>query len=85
MSRVPAECFPPSEIIREELAARGWDAEELARRMGVGKTLVHLAVSGKLRITPGLAERLETAFGSSADFWLNFQESWDQWRERPLT
>jgi len=75
--RIPAEVFPPSELIKEELGTRGWSYETLATEMGCKLKLVEEMLDGKRRITLMLAHKLSTAFGTGAQFWLNLQTAYD--------
>jgi hypothetical protein len=52
VSRTPAEAFHPSEFITEEMEARGWDRDELARRMGGGFAVTRLALDLYLDVGP---------------------------------
>lgn len=49
--RVPAEVFPPGELIREELEARGWTQTDLAEILGRPLKLVNDIILGKRTIT----------------------------------
>lgn len=67
---VPAEVFPPGEIIREELEAREWTQADLADVMGRPVQAIGEIVRGKKRITEETARELELAFGIDAEIWL---------------
>lgn len=69
-SFVPAEVFPPGEIIREELEAREWTQADLAEIMGRPIQAIGEIVRGKKRITEETARELELAFGIDAEIWL---------------
>lgn len=70
----PAEVFPPSEYLRDELEARGWSINDLAKKMRTTEQYARLLASGDVRITPGMAARLAHAFpGTAAQTWLNLQ------------
>jgi len=72
----PAEVFPPGEFIREELEARGWTQADLAEILGRPVRLVNEIIVGKRGITPETAKGLGAAFGTSAQFWLNLESSY---------
>lgn len=74
--RKPAEVFPAGEFLREELEARGWTQGDLASILGRSQRLVNEVITGKRSITPETAKGLSEALGTSADFWLNLQNTW---------
>ena len=74
--RKPAEVFPPGEFLREELEARGWTQGDLASILGRSQRLVNEVITGKRSLTPETAKGLSEALGTSADFWLNLQNTW---------
>lgn len=74
----PAEPIPPSEHIQEELEARNWPYGRLAAEMGTTIPHARGIAEGRLGITPLTAIGLAQAFGTSAEFWLNLQENYDQ-------
>ena len=69
----PARNVPPGAIIREEIAARGWMQEDLARIMGRPVQAISEILSAKKQITPETALGLAAAFGTSAEMWLNME------------
>lgn len=92
-ARIPAEVFRPGIFLQEEMDARGWSDHDVAIRMGgitEKETIVNELSVQALRegwvfpddpdpeIGPKMAEELGTAFGTSADFWLNLDRAWHQ-------
>jgi HTH-type transcriptional regulator/antitoxin HigA len=71
--RKPAEVFPPGEFIRDELEERGWTQSDLAKIMGRPLPVLNQIISGKKSITPETGVELGSAFGTSAEFWLNLE------------
>lgn len=71
--RVPAEVFPPGDFIRDELEARGWTQQDLAQILDRPLVAVNQIITGKRAITPETAKGLASAFGTSADVWLNME------------
>lgn len=80
--RIPAMVFHPSEIVRDELAARGWTVQDLAKAMGRPEHLVTEIVEGRESITPLTAQWLAAAFQVSAECWTNMQALWDRHPDR---
>jgi HTH-type transcriptional regulator / antitoxin HigA len=75
--RTPAEVFPPSEFIREELEARGWTVGELARIMDMPLGKIDKLVTGNQRITPETARGLSNAFGDGdPHYWMNLDAAY---------
>lgn len=74
--RVPAEVFPPGEFIREELEARGWTQEDLAKILGFTKARVNEVIVGRRRLTDETALALGEAFGTGASFWMNLETAY---------
>jgi addiction module HigA family antidote len=64
------------------MAARGWDAADLAAAMGCSDDVVADILSGKAEVSPAVARRLGDAFGTSAAVWSKLQESYSLWSER---
>ncbi|MFZ3322354.1 MAG: HigA family addiction module antitoxin [Usitatibacter sp.] len=75
-ARVPAEVFAPGEFLAEELEARGWSQVELAEILDRPPRLVSEIIAGKRAITPETAIGLSAAFGSSPQFWMNLETSY---------
>lgn len=79
---IPAEVFPPGEILREELEARGWSQADLAAILGRPPRLISEVISGKRTITPETAQGLGDAFGIDPQFWLNLESAYQLSRVR---
>jgi HTH-type transcriptional regulator/antitoxin HigA len=74
--RRAAEVFPPGDFIKEELEARDWSQADLAEIMGRSAKEVSDLVSGKRAISLGIAKELGAAFGTSAQYWVNLESSY---------
>lgn len=81
--RIPAEVWHPSAFMLEEMVARGWDRDELARRMGGNYGIARLSLDLYFEVGPnerdlllGDGEDFARAFGTSAEFWLNLEAAW---------
>ena len=68
-----AKAFPPGEFIKEELEARDWTQQSLAEIMGRQTSVVSAIVNGKRAISLDIATELSSAFGTSADYWMNLK------------
>jgi addiction module HigA family antidote len=72
----------PGEILLEEfLKPQGITQTQLAADIGVPIQRVNLLVRGKRGVTPDTALRLARYFRTSAEVWLNLQQTWDLWHE----
>lgn len=65
--------FPPGEILREELEARGWSQIDLAEILGRPVKLVNEIIAGKRAVTPETAQGLSDALGTSPELWMNLE------------
>lgn len=74
--RQMAEVFPPGDIIKEELEARGWTQTDFAEIIGKSARLVNEVIAGKRAVTPDTARALADAFGTSAQFWMNLESAY---------
>jgi len=81
-SLVPARVPAPGRIIRRELEARGWTQKDLAHIMGRPEQTISQIVRGRKRVTPETALELASAFGTSADLWLNLEANYQLHRAR---
>jgi HTH-type transcriptional regulator/antitoxin HigA len=78
----PAEVFPPGEFIREELEARGWTQEDLAKILDRPLSTISAILTGRKAVTPETAIGLAKAFGTSAEVWLNLEATYQLSRVR---
>jgi len=68
----------PGEVLREEfLAPLGVNAHALAMALKVPAPRINDIVRERRSITPDTALRLARYFGTTAQFWLNLQASYD--------
>lgn len=75
--RVSVEPFPPGEYLQEFMDGKGWTQDDLADVMGRTRQHINRLLQGKTAITPETAHELATAFGTSAEVWMNLQISYE--------
>lgn len=75
-TRTPAVVCPPGEILKEELGARDWSQQELADILGRPPRLISELIGGKRAITPETALGLSAAFGTSPEYWMALESSY---------
>jgi HTH-type transcriptional regulator / antitoxin HigA len=81
MDTALAEVFPAGEHLADELAARGWTQAEFAEILGRPAQFVSEITSGKKEITRESAAQIGAALGTSAEMWLNLQDSYYLWKQ----
>ncbi len=68
----------PGEVLDQEfMQPMGLSQNALARAIGVPPRRINEIVLGKRSVTADTALRLARAFGTSAEFWMNLQASYD--------
>ena len=58
-----------------------WTTADLAMLLKCPVRVVDEIIAGKRAITPEIARGLAEAFGSSPDYWLELEASYQAWRE----
>ena len=66
----------PGEVLREELDVLGLSANALAKAIDVPANRVTAILNAERGITADTALRLGRYFGTTAQFWLNLQQTW---------
>jgi len=74
---LPGDLFHPSEIIKDELQARGMRQVDLVNQSGYNKGFISLLLKGERNITSTVALALENVFGISAEFWIRLQKNYE--------
>lgn len=67
----------PGEILREELAELGLNANTMAKAMAVPANRVTAILKGQRGITADTALRLSKFFGTTPQVWLNLQQTYE--------
>ncbi len=68
----------PGEILREEfLKPLGLSAGALARKIRVPRTRIERLAAEQTAVTPDTALRLAKVFGTTPEFWMSMQASFD--------
>lgn len=75
---IPLAAVHPTELIKDELKARGMKSKELAERLGMKAPNLSRFFRAKERINSTMALKLEEALGIPADYWINLQVSYDR-------
>ncbi len=72
---------PTGEILREEfLKPLKLTQKQLADHVRVDVKVINRICNEKSSITPVMAVKLASSFGTSAEFWLNAQVATDLWK-----
>ena len=71
----------PGEILRDELEALGLSANALSKALGVPVNRITAILNGRRGVTANTALRLARYFGTTPQFWLNLQKTWELRRE----
>ncbi len=67
----------PGKILADELTFIGITAASLAEKIEVPKNRMYQIINGERSITAVTALRLGQFFGTTPDFWLNLQKSYE--------
>lgn len=68
----------PGEFLREEyLVPLGMSAGALAKKLNVPRTRTERIAKEEIGVTPDTALRLGKFFGTTPEFWLNFQTAFE--------
>lgn len=68
----------PGEVLKEDfLEELNLTAGKVAKAVFVPRTRIERIVKGEMGMTADTATRLSRFFGTSAEFWLNLQRSYD--------
>jgi addiction module HigA family antidote len=65
----------PGEVLREYLG--DMTVTEAAARLGVGRVTLQRVVTGAAGVSPDMAYRLASAFGTSPELWAGMQLQYD--------
>lgn len=74
----PLEPIHPTELIVDELKARGMKRKELAERIGMKEPNLSRFFRAKENITTSMALKLEAALGIPADYWMALQLAYER-------
>ncbi|OFX12593.1 MAG: addiction module antidote protein, HigA family [Alphaproteobacteria bacterium RIFOXYD12_FULL_60_8] len=69
--------IPPGDHLRDELDAMGISINAFSRALDVPSNRITAILKGKRAITADTALRLSCYFGTTAEFWMNLQQSYD--------
>jgi addiction module HigA family antidote len=76
--RLPRKPIHPGEILREQFMAEfGVSTNRLARDLRVPVTRISEIVNQRRSVTSDTALRLARYFGTTPEFWMNLQTSYD--------
>ena len=74
---IPGDVFHPSEIIKDEMEARGMRQVDLINQSGYNKGFISLLLKGERNITSSFALVLEKVFTIPAEFWIRLQKNYE--------
>lgn len=75
----------PGEYLREEyLKPLAISAGALARRLDLPRTRIERLVKEEVALTADTALRIARVFGTTPEFWMNFQQAYDLQRQETL-
>lgn len=73
---IPFEAIHPLDVLKDEIKARGISNAEFAKRIEMKPSNLCRMIKSRHDITIAFANKLETALGIDATFWLNLQSGY---------
>lgn len=73
VSLEPARAVLPGRILEQELVARRWSLNDLARTMNYPDRTLQKLIEDSEPITWEIAQKLAQALGTSTEFWVNLE------------
>ena len=70
----------PGEVLKLYVDATNKTIGEVAEALGINRKTLSLILNGHASVTAEMALRFSAAFGTTAQFWLNQQKSYDLWQ-----
>lgn len=67
----------PGEILHEEMEERDLSANALAEALNIPTNRITAILNGQRGVTAETARRLSVYFGTTSEFWLNLQKTWE--------
>lgn len=77
MAKLPKNPHPGDVLKYDFLEELNLSAYQLSKDIGVTESLISQIINGKRSVTPDMAMRLSKYFGTSAEFWINYQKAYD--------
>jgi len=76
----------PGEMVREMcLKPLGLSVTKTAEALGVSRKALSELLNGRTGVSAEMSVRLSEAFGSTPEFWMSLQMSYDLWRVKKKT
>jgi HTH-type transcriptional regulator / antitoxin HigA len=72
----PFKVFGPGYFIQEQMELRNWTQEDLAAVLGMSEKSINQLLQNKQSITLDSARLLSSAFGQSANYWMNLDTNY---------
>ena len=72
----PFKVFGPGYFIQEQMELRDWTQEDLAAVLGMSEKSINQLLQNKQSITLDTARLLSSAFGQSANYWMNLDTNY---------
>ena len=67
----------PGEILREEMGALELSANAFSKALGVPVNRITTILNGRRGVSADTALRLARYFGTTPEFWMNLQKTWE--------
>lgn len=74
---MPLIALHPGKVLLEELLERDWTLTGLAKDLELDRETMRDILLGLEAVTPELAAKIAALIGTSEQFWLNLQASYD--------
>ena len=72
----------PGQILREYVSGTGKSITDIALSLEISRKNLSMILNEHAGISAEMAWKLSAAFGTSPEFWLNFQKNYDLWQAR---
>lgn len=78
----PTIAIAPGSTIQENMCYFGLEEKELALKLEMSQGEIRQLLDGTVEITPSIALKLTSVFGSSDEFWLALEKTYQSQKEK---